>query len=338
MKKVFYLIALIAICGFWSCNKNEVSVQPVEITEASEHVLSFDTYDDYSAERTKVQAMSLEERIRYENSKGFRSFGTQCEQIYFSADLDNMTDDQIREFVNANDEYLELVEEDGEVYLEAKLAKSSDFYLINKDKMFKCESMVTKTIDNNTSVAVFCDENFDELKELNKDNLYRVEGNEDFVINTAERIGVLKSTTCPQNVTDRATDGRDRVKIDISYTHGTKVIGGVANNIDEARFELRPYKRTLGIWYWCSRTVSYSVKAMVDYYNVNAGQRMVGIFNKGASGISTSYVNEPMHITMFPATIPNIPRGFFIAYNCRGTSASVSENAVLQCNIGDINF
>ena len=67
-------------------------------------------YADYDNALSSLTQMSREEILDWEDSKGFRSFGSIADSIYYSINPDDFKSvDEIYEFVKNNEKYIELI-------------------------------------------------------------------------------------------------------------------------------------------------------------------------------------------------------------------------------------
>lgn len=80
--------------------------------------------------------MTKEERSAWENEKGFKSFGTICDEFYETIEPENFKSlDEIKAFVDKNSDKIEFyTSSDGETYCVTKDFKNPIKYLINKNQ------------------------------------------------------------------------------------------------------------------------------------------------------------------------------------------------------------
>ena len=76
---------------------------------------------------------------------------------------------------------------------------------------------------------------------------------------------------------ERETEGRARTKFNIGiYVEHGWFYDGVCNcevpgTIMRVNYLVRPYKKTLGVWYWCTRTIAADIKVALDSYSTSTG-------------------------------------------------------------------
>jgi hypothetical protein len=153
-------------------------------------------------------------------------------------------------------QYLQMVERDEELYLECELYENNKRFVANADRLYQIGSTVYKVFEND--VAFTPVENIELLKQAgsleNLDPLIQVKERE----NTIRRLGVAHH---PNDVWDSSNKsvGKDRTYMKISLDY-------LQRSIPEIRlsWEIRPYKKTLGIWYWCTRTCHVDFNVIIN--------------------------------------------------------------------------
>ena len=76
------VIILLAVTFVISCNKeNNFKVETNDL-------VNFQNVEEFNQELKKVISLSLDELIAYEDSKGYKSFGRTCDEIYESIDFE----------------------------------------------------------------------------------------------------------------------------------------------------------------------------------------------------------------------------------------------------------
>lgn len=125
---------------------------------------------------------STEERKTYEESEGYKSFGRQCMEIYNNINPEEFKSmEEIKSFVAANSEYLQLIEEEnGDLTLEIALFRNPNRYLLNKDRMFQVGNRVYKAFEGATVSSE--PKNTAILKDLGQNSLIPYEKNHEFQI------------------------------------------------------------------------------------------------------------------------------------------------------------
>ncbi len=149
----YLIVTLTVIFTLISCSKNEVEIATLETQK--QDILTFKTVDEFNSTVIKVNSMKPEERIAWEKSKGFISFGTICDEFLTTVDIDkfnNITD--FLKFVESNSEYVQIIEHsDSSKCFETQEFDNTSRYLMNKDKMYVIGSMVYKKFNEGSIAA-----------------------------------------------------------------------------------------------------------------------------------------------------------------------------------------
>jgi hypothetical protein len=95
----------------------------------------------------KVNAMSEEQRKEWEKSKGFKSFGTQCDEFYETIDFESIKSIDQLKALDVNN-ILNIYTYEGETIIEPKEYNSEEKFLMNTNKMFIVSNMVFKIVDS----------------------------------------------------------------------------------------------------------------------------------------------------------------------------------------------
>lgn len=107
--------------------------------------------------------------------------------------------------------------------------------------------------------------NIGKLKEINENNYFSYRGDNDiyFSPSLSNNASSLKdgAYNCGTWQEQRVTNNRERTYLRISI-HTTDVGNGTNQYVN---YMVRPYKKTLGIWYWCTRHISCNIKVAADY-------------------------------------------------------------------------
>lgn len=162
---------------FHSCSKDDILAY--NETNSSD-ILCFKDYNEYMETLDIIFTFNIEERKNWEESKGFKSFGTVCDEIYDSKSPEDFRSvDEIKEFVSKNDSYLRLIDdENGELTLETVLSNHQDRYFINKEKIYKINNTVYKVFANITVLTK--EENINKLRKIDEKNLLSFTNSPDF--------------------------------------------------------------------------------------------------------------------------------------------------------------
>ena len=112
-KKSLFLLGIVSTVFLMQSCENAESINP-----ACEEMLYFEDVNEMSQELNAVLEMTHEERLAWQEKKGFKSFGVIADELYQSIDMDKFKSvDEIKAFVEKNSDYLQLIEKDGDIIL-----------------------------------------------------------------------------------------------------------------------------------------------------------------------------------------------------------------------------
>lgn len=170
IKLTKYVLAVLAITfALTSCSKS--SDELASVASSKQDILSFKTVDEFNTTVQKVNSMKPEDRIAWENSKGFKSFGTICDEVYNGIDPTKFKSlQEVKDTVNALSDYLEMNQNaEGQYYVDLKECSNNARYLLNKDKMYIIGTTAYKSIGEELISDNVC--NIEKLKTMNSSNL-----------------------------------------------------------------------------------------------------------------------------------------------------------------------
>lgn len=134
--KIYFLGILAFTFALTSCDKNEDAIATLQPT--NQDILTFSNEQEFNNTLAKVSAMKPEERSAWEKSKGFKSFGTICDEFYATIEPQSFkTMEDVNAFVAKNNDKIQIyTSAAGDKYCEVKEFDNSSRYLMNKDKMY----------------------------------------------------------------------------------------------------------------------------------------------------------------------------------------------------------
>ncbi len=329
MKKNLFVVALLSfLFVFSACDKN------VLIPSNEKDILTFNSVEDIDNEIIKLVDMSFDELVEYEKQKGYKSYGRECEEVYQSLNFDSFkTKEDIARFVDRNSDYLEIITDQyGDLYLETKLSNNKYRYILNKDKMYILNDSVRKVFnEGEISTKIENREKLSRIREFDdKNNIISSE----FCFHPTKTISSSMeivdessskspSSNCGRYAIDRETNNRDRTKIEIKLVESH--IGGQYRIYHDGI--IRPYKRFLGVWCRCRRTISfqwkYTAYANIYGHNFTAGENR--------SGKKKAYKVESYKQLFFMSDeIIFDWDWYYLKYDCWGDTPS-TDKAYVEC-------
>lgn len=273
MKKIALLFA-VALIGFTACEKeNEISM-PVEKGEQNAEptiksingTLFFETVDDFNATLEKVRDMTTEERVAWELSHNFKSFGTLSEMFYESIDFDQFGSfEDVKAFVEQHSDYLELVtDETGEVSCCIKEEDNCERYLIDANKMYFIGSEAYKYIEG---TLISCSET--EVAKLKSVTTLKNDASMPLTARVAiecvDKIEKISSITempiqaKSSSMEEISTVDKNRIRLKIETKNVQKFGDKEHGRHRRLEYRVKNQKKTLGMWFRAPRTTSYSI-------------------------------------------------------------------------------
>lgn len=298
----YVLGMLVIILALTSCSKNEDALDSVQINE--QNILTFTTVNEFDSVLNKVNELTSDERIAWEKSKGFESYGTLSNKIYESANPEEFKNtNEINSFVELNSNYIQLYTDlKGDTYCVPKEFENSERYLLNSDKMYVIGVTAYKKFDRelvSTNIA-----NIKTLQNANK--IEEIKTDQRFLIsNSMKKSQIYKVTNIEAHeATNDAKYGTNTYRIKLWIQ--TEVFH-YATPFDwetyrETEFTITNYSRSLGIWWGKTLSTTYSIDMTSwdersDKYDTiiaSATNHDIGSYNKTSKikmsdGLSNDY-------------------------------------------------
>lgn len=235
------------------CSKDKELVPDAQMDE--KEMLVFKDHEEYRTAIDKTISFNPDELRAWEEALGFISYGSKCEEIYFSQDFETFESmDAIKNFADINSKYVELYEELGEYTLDVKYYNCPARYLMNTDRMYQISDIIYKEFTN--GVAYVESKNGHLLKSIKEDAFTNTKNSEIGFIESDKKDINMKETIIIgtwKGGTARSITGRNSVRIKL-YEERT---GNYPYHDERSVFaEIRPYKRNLGVWIWCERHIT----------------------------------------------------------------------------------
>lgn len=145
-KKIITIVITSIIFVFSSCDKEDVIMNNPVALETKD-ILTFSTQEDFDNTLAKVNAMTKEERIAWEEKQGFKSYGTISDEFYESIEFESIK--SIFQLKSMDiDSLLNIYTCEGETIIEPKEIDANERFLMNKNKMYIVSTMVFKIVDS----------------------------------------------------------------------------------------------------------------------------------------------------------------------------------------------
>ena len=234
---------------FTGCNKEkDLGTTSIALpSEGSGAMLCFSSTEEFVETRQLLLFIDKEERVKWEREHGFQSYATKCEKLFEAFESKGIeSDDDIYAFVDTCPDYFYIyLDNDGEKYLRSYLEMDVLYAFVNENRLIRIGNRVYKVYDD----GIFAAEDAESLSQITIDNHHSFMDNSQglLVFPRNEEKGDTKKIF-------RVTNGNDRTLAEFRLQE-TPLFPW------EVQFFMRPYHKSLGIWYWCNRHLSWDVSA-----------------------------------------------------------------------------
>ncbi len=245
LKVAIYVMVVCALAMFNSgCEKENLedfervsnlanSSKFAGVENVSSEMRNFDTYNDMMEEVSRLASMTTEELAEYENSIGYNSFGKVADEVYYSLfgneeKLERMTRDDLSNLINANSEFIQIVNEsDDTESAETKYYMSPFRYIMNRDCMFRVDNIVYKIFEYG---YIRCSEKYyEQLKRMSEEDFMETKNGDDFYVHKYNTMVMYRESGILDDLIVRkknSSDGKERVKIWIEYDRAAEPTSG----------------------------------------------------------------------------------------------------------------
>ncbi|NLA25523.1 MAG: hypothetical protein GX879_11215 [Bacteroidales bacterium] len=262
-KKRTFVWLLLSFGVITSCEK--ATVEKIS-TQINQDYITYVSYEEFSNKLIEIVSMSPEERKNYEISNGYMSYGRYCDEFYNSIDFEQFkSQEDIIAFVIANKEYLNLIDEgNGEYTVDVKYNEKFMRYMCGVNKIFIVKDSAYKILEDKFISCSF--NNIEELNNITEANYQSYIDDDEFLFFDSQ----VKTNSTKDDATNNgkskeatSTNGNNRTKSMALIELGPPISNYKATCYAGAK--VRPYKKTLGIWYYCKRTIDLNTTFYVHY-------------------------------------------------------------------------
>lgn len=228
--------------------------------------------------------MSEEERRSWEQSQGFKSYATKCNELFEDLEQKGIkSDNDILDFVSKNQDYFYIYQdENGDKYLESYL--DGDFsYFVGNEQLLQIGERLYKFFKEGIVVS---DKNH--LQEMKQIKSFSLNDKFDGVEYYASK--QYKCSNPDWKLIFRETNGKNRTLAELRLQQMPPEFIFPY----EVQFFMRPYFKVLGIWYWCKRHLSWDISASWEWKQRFA----TGILKESKSDKGRTYDTEYSHTSI----------------------------------------
>ena len=272
MKKLIYGGLFLALVGviISGCKKEEVS------TPIKSNIPKFSNYEALIKEMNKLDAMDEDERRKFEKVNGYKSLYTHAHELYEVINMEKLKDNKVLEnHVSENSIFLEIVKNDlGEREYRPKYSDDPYSVLTTLNRLLivgeKCLKVFEDGLISTDLTNIYL------LEGISASRLEDVDEHSDLVKSKFDvKIYDAPKGSCGIYAVDRATNNRDRTMIEVTrYFHQNYIF---------AECLVRPYKKTLGIWYYAKRTIVASINASISFIQASVPETLNLVASTGGT-------------------------------------------------------
>lgn len=290
----------------------------------SDKTTQFNSMEDFSSALKKVEEMGEQERRDYERKNNYKSLLTKVYEVYEEIDMDNLKDKEtLLEHVNKNNHYLEISNNDNnEQEYRAIYSDNPYSFLAQENRMIIIGESCIKVFDDGIITAPL--ESFNDLISIKDKVASKVSKNNDFDVRIFKLEEFQQKANCPNEDETRATNGSERTKLQIGNGFAQVNTSSGPTMATNCWIIIRPYKRTLGVWFYAQRTISGAIDATIGYNNGSPQSHTVS----RTIPPTLSYVQTRDIYTPVSGSPSNV---HFQNYYAWGDTPS-TDTAVLSCN------
>jgi hypothetical protein len=333
-KNLIYAILITVMAFFTSCEKE---ILKMEQDQKCSNILTFKNIEEFNTELNNVLKLNTEEKTKWEQQKGFKSFGVAAEKFYETINPDEFKDvEEVKEFVSQNAKYIQLINEDGEYSVEIRFYDEPLRFFINEENIFQIGERAYKVFEKgmiSTSVR-----NMNKLKVIEEINFEQFKNDPDLIFNICnEQDYKSVSSDCSDPTYGNEGGGYDescviqpynkkyRTNTEIRPKHWDDYVYG---SIAASWYRVECQVKTLGFWWLHSTTISSEVTAQLVYTDRVHGLTTVNT-SDSYTGSSISYIER------YSGFISDIltgwdPEPYFNSYNVWGSMADPgAESSVI---------
>lgn len=265
--KLFIFSLLVTFC---SCTKEYSDTSLKNGAAVSSDIPTFKSFSEYRSAIEKTINMTDSELKDYEESRGYKSFGRICNEVYSSIQPENFKSiEEIKEFVSKQSMYLTLqTDKTGDIYCLPQEFDNNERFVLNKDKMYIIDGFVYRKFDDLTV--------YSNIKNLVK--LKNVVSNEEVMNNplfSIQKKDYESSSFTKKEQYEKPNDvGRYRLKLFIQTETFHYSTPWKWETHRETEYKITNYKKTLGVWFQNSLNTTFNI-FLQSYDDISGDYREV---------------------------------------------------------------
>lgn len=275
MKKLIYgtlFLALVGI-GFTSCEKENLSNSVInsEVNITNNNIPTFDNMEEVHERLDLLSKMGEDERRAYEKENDSKSLLTEVYEVYEGIGMENLDSRvELEDYIAQHPSILSL-KANIDKELEYRPYFSDNHYstIANKNRLFIVGDICFKVFDDGLVSAP--KSNMSLLSEISEISVKDVPQTEEITISHFNLEESTKRASCNSYYNGATqTSGKQRTKVFVT----TGIYPATIDDIVFLSGKIRPYKKTLGIWYHAKRTISGRFDATAIFFNTIGQQTL----------------------------------------------------------------
>jgi len=331
MKKILFIVCCVALI---SCEKNSQDLIINDIQD--QFVPQFSSMEEVNSTISMLINMNQNERIEWEKAHGYKSFHTKCEEVYAKVmAIEFESQKEALEKIAEYPDYLQILENNGELEVESVLYNSIFKYIIDENGFFRVENMFYKVYDQ--GIVGTTKSNLQSLRELDGSEINSIKSDPSFDVINLSNLSFTKDAAydagrSDDDVSDKQKyDGRyRRVKLEIEVIR-TKAMG--ITRIDYRRI-ITPQQRIAYIWWrYTVPNVSADMDVRVDYELSPAGspvdwddEQVTEILSENNS--DRIFKNDIIYQSVYEENLDY----HFGGFDCKATTSHIGNYAIVREN------
>lgn len=331
MKKLIYgtlFLASVGI-GITSCEKkelnNSINSNDVKIENKS-HIPTFKSMEEVNETLDFLSNMGEDERRTYEQQNNSKSLLTTVYEAYEGVDMENLVSrEELENHIAKHPSMLSLnTTSDRELEYHPYFSDNHYSAIADKDRLFIIKELCFKVFDD--GLVSTHKSNIELLKAISAVSIKDVRQTDEITISELKYEQSTYRAACSSHNVARETNGKERTKMFVAVTlfrmdNG----GGNFTDVVDLYGRIRPYKKTLGVWYHARRTISGKFLATARFNNPGT-QTFTLNSNVSPQSAYSVYRNQGGLSINVPASNPRI-----VNVNSWGDTPSTSTVSII-CN------
>jgi hypothetical protein len=271
--------------------------------------------------------MGENERREFEKKNNYKSLFTSVYEVYEGINFEKLKDrNELIQYVKVNSDKLDLISlGNGELEYKAIYADNPYSLIAGKNRMIIIGSRCVKIFDDGLISAPLS--MFNDLNSVEGKNISSVSVKKGFEVVVFKFGNTSCKTNCGTEAEALSEDGRDRTRIRLVLTEVLVNTSSGQTWSSNPWYEVRPFLKTLGVWFQAQRTISGGINSNFRYTNYSGATINVPFIRTIAPELS--YVKiATTYTTTTDGYFPN--NLTFLNYNAWGDTPSTGT-ATMSC-------